>query len=57
VLRKNSITAWHTSFVDTLESAGARAPPHSLKAGSMVRGCSRIPPAARRATHHRSPPA
>jgi len=38
VLRKNSITAWHTSFVDTLESAGARAPQLALKAGGWIRG-------------------
>ncbi len=33
VLRKNSITAWHTSFVDTLESVAGRVPQLALKAG------------------------
>ena len=34
VLRRNSITAWHTSFVDTLESvAGAHAPDLKLRFG------------------------
>jgi len=33
VLERNSISAWHTSFVDTLESVGGRAPQLKLKAG------------------------
>jgi trehalose 6-phosphate synthase len=33
VLRVNSITAWHTSFLDTLESVVGRAPQLALKAG------------------------
>jgi trehalose 6-phosphate synthase len=33
VLRRNSIEAWHTSFVDTLESAAIRAPGLKLKFG------------------------
>ena len=33
VLRANSITAWHTSFVDTLESVAGRMPQLVLKAG------------------------
>lgn len=33
VLERNSITAWHTSFVDTLESVGGQAPQLKLKAG------------------------
>jgi trehalose 6-phosphate synthase len=33
VLRVNSIDAWHTSFLDTLESVAGRAPELSLKAG------------------------
>jgi trehalose 6-phosphate synthase len=37
VLRKNSITAWHTTFVDTLESVGAQVPELSLKAGRRLR--------------------
>jgi trehalose 6-phosphate synthase len=33
VLERNSITAWHSSFVDTLESVGGHAPQLKLKAG------------------------
>jgi trehalose 6-phosphate synthase len=33
VLRKNSITAWHTSFVDTLESVTERAQDFKLRFG------------------------
>jgi trehalose 6-phosphate synthase len=33
VLRRNSITAWHTSFIDTLESVGGRVPDLTLKFG------------------------
>jgi trehalose 6-phosphate synthase len=33
VLERNSISAWHTSFVDTLESVGGQAPELKLKAG------------------------
>ena len=33
VLRENSITAWHTSFVDTLDSVAGRVPELALKAG------------------------
>jgi trehalose 6-phosphate synthase len=33
VLRKNSITAWHTSFLDTLESVSGRMPELVLKTG------------------------
>lgn len=33
VLRSNSIHAWHTSFVDTLESVAGRAPDFKLKFG------------------------
>src|SRR6187402_490 len=33
VLRRNSITAWHTSFVDTLDSVAGRVPELALKAG------------------------
>jgi trehalose 6-phosphate synthase len=33
VLRTNSISAWHSSFVDTLESAAERAPDLKLKFG------------------------
>jgi trehalose 6-phosphate synthase len=33
VLRVNSIDAWHTSFLDTLESVVGRAPALALKAG------------------------
>jgi trehalose 6-phosphate synthase len=33
VLRTNSITAWHTSFLDTLESVAGREPELQLKAG------------------------
>jgi trehalose 6-phosphate synthase len=33
VLRRNSITAWHTSFIDTLDSIGGRAPDLTLKFG------------------------
>jgi hypothetical protein len=33
VIRKNSISAWHTSFVDTLESVCGREPELVLKAG------------------------
>jgi trehalose 6-phosphate synthase len=33
VLKRNSITAWHTSFLDTLESVMGRAPELALKAG------------------------
>jgi len=33
VLDRNSISAWHTSFVDTLESVGGQAPQLKLKAG------------------------
>jgi trehalose 6-phosphate synthase len=33
VLRRNSITAWHTSFIDTLESVAGRVPDLTLKFG------------------------
>ncbi len=33
VLRRNSITAWHTSFVDTLEAVAGSAPQLSLRVG------------------------
>jgi len=33
VLKRNSISAWHTSFVDTLDSVMGRAPELALKAG------------------------
>jgi trehalose 6-phosphate synthase len=33
VLRKNSITAWHESFLDTLDSVAGHAPEFALKAG------------------------
>jgi trehalose 6-phosphate synthase len=33
VLRRNSITAWHTSFVDTLESVAGSAPQLALRVG------------------------
>jgi trehalose 6-phosphate synthase len=33
VLRKNSISAWHSSFIDTLESAAIRAPGLKLRFG------------------------
>jgi len=33
VLARNSITAWHTSFVDTLESVVGRAPDLKLRFG------------------------
>jgi trehalose 6-phosphate synthase len=33
VLRRNSVTAWHTSFVDTLEAVAGSAPQLALKAG------------------------
>jgi trehalose 6-phosphate synthase len=33
VLKSNSISAWHTSFVDTLDSVMGRAPELALKAG------------------------
>jgi len=33
VLERNSISAWHTSFVDTLESISGRAPQLKLRAG------------------------
>jgi hypothetical protein len=33
VLKVNSITAWHTSFVDTLDSVAGRVPEFALKVG------------------------
>jgi trehalose 6-phosphate synthase len=33
VLNRNSMTAWHTSFLDTLESISGRQPARALKAG------------------------
>jgi hypothetical protein len=33
VLRVNSISAWHESFIDTLESVAGRMPQLVLKAG------------------------
>ena len=33
VLERNSISAWHTSFIDTLESVSGQAPQLKLKAG------------------------
>jgi trehalose 6-phosphate synthase len=33
VIERNSISAWHTSFVDTLESVSGQAPQLKLKAG------------------------
>jgi len=33
VLRKNSITAWHESFLDTLDSVAGHVPEFALKAG------------------------
>ncbi|MEJ0087665.1 MAG: trehalose-6-phosphate synthase [Pseudomonadota bacterium] len=33
VLVRNSISAWHSSFVDTLESVGGKTPQFKLKAG------------------------
>jgi len=33
VLHVNSISAWHESFVDTLESVTGRVPQFALKAG------------------------
>jgi trehalose 6-phosphate synthase len=33
VLRQNSINAWHSSFVDTLESVSGRTPGFKLKFG------------------------